>query len=251
MLNLTNINAKATHLSLTERMHLIADKTLLRVVFTTSFGIEDQAITHAIHASDVHNIALLTLDTGRLFNETYEVWAATEEKYGFKITAFNPKGEATENFIAQHGINGFYNSIENRKGCCNIRKVEPLSRALHGADAWITGLRGDQSDARSMVHFAEFDSARNLLKLNPLFDWTREKVAQFNANNNVPINTLHAKGFVSIGCAPCTRAIATGEPERAGRWWWEDEGSKECGLHVNSDGKLVRVEKEPSAEVFR
>jgi phosphoadenosine phosphosulfate reductase len=249
-MNLTLLNSKATHLTLTERMHLIADKTKTRIVFTTSFGIEDQAITHAIHAADVHNVEFLTLDTGRLFNETYNLWAATEEKYGFKIKAFNPKGEATENFIAQNGINGFYNSIEARKACCTIRKVEPLTRALQGADAWVTGLRGDQSDARTKVQFAEFDPARNLIKFNPLFDWSREKVASFTSDNDVPVNALHATGFVSIGCAPCTRAIGAGELERAGRWWWEDEAAKECGLHVNAQGKLVRVDKVPVAEVF-
>jgi phosphoadenosine phosphosulfate reductase len=251
MHNLALLNSKAAHLTLTERMHLIADKTKTRIVFTTSFGIEDQAITHAIHAADVHNIEFLTLDTGRLFNETYDVWTATEEKYGFKIKAFNPKSEATEAFIAQSGINGFYNSIEARKACCAIRKVEPLTRALNGADVWITGLRGDQSDARTKVQFAEFDTSRNLIKFNPLFDWSREKVASFTADNNVPVNALHYTGFVSIGCAPCTRAINAGELERAGRWWWEDEAAKECGLHVNPEGKLVRIVKEPVPEVFR
>jgi phosphoadenosine phosphosulfate reductase len=249
-MNLTSLNTKAPQLTLTERMHLIADKSQNRIVFTTSFGIEDQAITHAIHTADVHNIEFLTLDTGRLFNETYNVWAKTQDKYGFKIKAFNPKGEATEAFIAQNGINGFYNSIEARKACCTIRKVEPLTRALNGADGWVTGLRGDQSDARTKVQFAEFDTARNLIKFNPLYDWSRDKVVQFTADNNVPINALHATGFVSIGCAPCTRAISAGEPERAGRWWWEDEAAKECGLHVNAQGKLVRIGKEPVAEVF-
>ncbi len=251
MTNLDILNTKATQLSLTERMHLIADKTKTRIVFTTSFGIEDQAITHAIHAADIHNIEFLTLDTGRLFPETYNLWAETENKYRFKIIAFNPKGEATESYIAYNGINGFYSSIEARKACCTIRKVEPLNRALKGAEAWVTGLRGDQSDARTKVQFAEFDTSRNLIKFNPLFDWSREKVASFTADNNVPVNALHETGFVSIGCAPCTRAIKAGEPERAGRWWWEDEAAKECGLHVNADGKLVRVIKEPVAEVFR
>ena len=251
MQNLDHFNQKAPLLSLAERMYFIADKTKNRIVFTTSFGIEDQAITHAIHAANVHNIEFLTLDTGRLFNETYTVWTETENKYGFKIKAFNPKGEATERFIAQNGINGFYSSIEARKACCNIRKIEPLTRALNGAEAWVTGLRGDQSDARTKVPFAELDTARNLIKFNPLFDWSREKVASFTADSNVPVNTLHARGFVSIGCAPCTRAINAGELERAGRWWWEDELAKECGLHVNADGKFVRVIKEPVAEVFR
>jgi phosphoadenosine phosphosulfate reductase len=250
MLNLEQLNQKATQLSLAERMHLIADKAKTRIVFTTSFGIEDQAITHAIHAADIHNIEFLTLDTGRLFPETYNLWAETENKYGFKIIAFNPKGEATESYIAQNGINGFYNSIEARKACCNIRKIEPLSRALQGAEVWITGLRGDQSDARTKVQFAEFDASRNLIKFNPLFDWSREKVVSFTTDNNVPVNALHETGFVSIGCAPCTRAINAGELERAGRWWWEDEAAKECGLHVNAEGKLVRVIKEPAAEVF-
>ena len=251
MLNIDQLSQKAAQLSLSERMHLIAKSVENDIVFTTSFGIEDQAITHAIHTCGTKNIKLATLDTGRLFPQTYTVWAETEAKYGIKITSFNPNGTATEGFIAQNGINGFYNSIEARKACCTIRKVVPLARALAGAKAWVTGLRGGQSDARLKVQFAEFDTSRNLVKFNPLFDWTRQMVVDFTTTNNVSINTLHAIGFVSIGCAPCTRAISEGEPERAGRWWWEDEAAKECGLHVNSEGKLVPMMKTQShAEVF-
>ncbi len=248
---LDQLNQKAAQLSLVERMRIIAN-TAERVVFTTSFGIEDQTITHAIYAATVHNIALLTLDTGRLFPETYDVWAATEKKYGVKITAFNPKGEAVETYIAQNSINEFYNSVEARQACCTIRKVEPLARALTGADIWVTGLRSDQSHARTTAQFAEFDSNRKLKKMNPLFDWSREKVAAYITENSVPVNSMHAKGFVSIGCAPCTRAINPGEPERAGRWWWETETAKECGLHVNAEGKLVQNVKTTLAheEVF-
>jgi len=142
--------------------------------------------------------------------------------------------------VTDIGINGFYESRANRSACCGVRKVEPLGRALDGAAAWITGLRADQSDAREAVQLAQWDEARAMLKVSPLFDRTRDQVAAFCADNDVPINPLHAQGFLSIGCEPCTRAVAAGEPERAGRWWWEDDEQKECGLHVGADGKLVR-----------
>jgi len=175
---------------------------------------------------------VVTLDTGRLFPETYELWAETERRYGRTIRAIYPQNAGLEQLITQHGINGFYESRETRVACCHVRKVEPLNRALDGAQAWITGLRGDQSAHRSELSIVTLDATRHLLKLNPLFDWTREAVADFAAVNDVPINPLHAQGFVSIGCAPCTRAISPGEPERAGRWWWETEDKKECGLHL-------------------
>ncbi len=248
-----SLNQSAKKLSLSERLHMIADTVDGRIVFTTSFGIEDQAITHAIHLADAQNIELATLDTGRLFAETYALWAETEQKYGLRIKVFAPKGEAIETLIAKDGPNGFYHSPDARKGCCHVRKVEPLARALAGAAGWITGLRGDQSNARSAIHFAEFDAIRGLLKFSPLFDWTREKVDSYAREANIPVNPLHDKGFVSIGCAPCTRAIQPGETERAGRWWWENESAKECGLHVNAEGRIVRDLKPQSAsqETFR
>jgi phosphoadenosine phosphosulfate reductase len=200
-----------------------------RVVFTTSFGIEDHAITHAIFSQAIA-IDVVTLDTGRLFPETYELWARTERRYGRRIHAVYPDRVGVESLVACQGINGFYTSVAARKTCCHVRKVEPLRRALAGATAWVTGLRADQSDERAGISFAAVDPHHRLIKINPLFDWTRERVLAFIAEHGIPYNPLHDEGFVSIGCAPCTRAVRDGEPQRAGRWWWEHE-PKECGLH--------------------
>ncbi|MGD9536234.1 MAG: phosphoadenylyl-sulfate reductase [Alphaproteobacteria bacterium] len=210
-----------------------------RIVFTTSLGLEDQAITHAIFSHGL-DIEVATLDTGRLFAESHAVWAETEARYGRRIASFHPKAEALEALISAQGPDGFYASIENRKACCHVRKVEPLGRALAGAAAWITGLRADQSGSRAGLGFIERDQARGLVKANPLLDWTRERVAAYVAEHGVPYNRLHDEGFLSIGCQPCTRAVQPGEPERAGRWWWENEDKKECGLHLTEDGRLVR-----------
>jgi phosphoadenosine phosphosulfate reductase len=210
-----------------------------RIVFTSSFGIEDQALTHLIAQSGL-DIEIATLDTGRMFPETYDVWAATELRYGLKIKPCSPKRAALEAWVAEHGINGFRDTTDKRHGCCGIRKLEPLSRALAGADVWITGLRADQSQNRADMDYVSFDAARGLIKANPLLDWTRAQIVDFTIANAIPVNALHGRGFLSIGCAPCTRAIAPGEDERAGRWWWE-ASNKECGLHVGEDGSLVRV----------
>jgi thioredoxin-dependent adenylylsulfate APS reductase len=202
-----------------------------KIVFTTSFGLEDQVLAHQLSETDA-DIAIATLDTGRLFPETYDLWEKTERRYGRRIRAMYPQTDALEALVAEQGINGFYGSREARTSCCHVRKVEPLNRALAGAQGWITGLRADQSNNRSTIELVSVDGERNLLKLSPLADWTRDAALAYAAANDVPINPLHEKGFVSIGCAPCTRAIAPGEPERAGRWWWEEEDKKECGLHV-------------------
>jgi phosphoadenosine phosphosulfate reductase len=201
-----------------------------RQVFTTSFGLEDQAITHAILSQDLA-IDIVTLDTGRLFPETYAVWSETEARYGNRVRAFYPEHTSVEAFVAQHGIDGFRASIAARQACCAARKVEPLGRALHGASGWITGVRAEQSWERATTPYAAVDGACGLIKLNPLLDWTRERVAAFVHEHGIPYNALHDEGFLSIGCAPCTRAVNPGEPERAGRWWWEQEDKKECGLH--------------------
>jgi len=202
-----------------------------RIVFTTSFGLEDQVILHHICAAGL-DIDLVTLDTGRLFAETYTTWEETEQRYGRRIRAIYPRHTELEALVAAQGINGFYKSREARAACCDIRKVEPLNRALAGAGGWITGLRADQSAHRGAVGLLAADPGRGLLKLSPLHDWTREAVRTFAGTHVVPTNPLHDKGFASIGCAPCTRAIRPGEPERAGRWWWEDESKRECGLHT-------------------
>ena len=226
------LSQAAASLDLFERVALARQEIGGRLVFTTSFGLEDQAIGHAILSQNL-DIDLVTLDTGRLFVETHEVWTETERRYGRRIRAIVPDRGALETLITDQGSNGFRSSVTARQACCHVRKVEPLNRALQGAAGWVTGLRADQSQHRAAVAFAEFDSARGLIKINPLYDWTRERAVDFTRQHNVPVNTLHAAGFLSIGCAPCTRAIRPGEPERAGRWWWEDEGKTECGLHAN------------------
>ena len=215
---------------LMKRLATVRDILQGRIVFTTSFGIEDQAIAHGILAQDLE-IEVVTLDTGRLFPETYQVWAHTERRYGRRIPALYPDREAVESLIARQGIDGLYTSVEARRACCDVRKVEPLRRALAGATAWVAGLRADQSDDRASIGFAALDSDHGLIKINPLFDSTRAHVLSFIHAHGVPYNSLHDRGFASIGCAPCTRAIEPGEPERAGRWWWEHEEKKECGLH--------------------
>lgn len=226
-------------ISLAERLQDLRRSVSGRIVFTTSFGIEDQALTHAIASAGL-DIETVTLDTGRLFQQTYDVWRATEQRYGLRIRACYPERSDLEDLVARQGVDGFYGSLEARHACCDVRKVRPLARALHGASAWVTGLRGSQSGGRSSTRFVERDEARGLIKVNPLVDWTRDSVVDFTRANAVPVNALHGQGFPSIGCAPCTRAVSPGEDERAGRWWWE-QSSKECGLHVGADGRLVRA----------
>ena len=204
-----------------------------RIVFTTSFGLEDQAIFHLLHGLDID---VVTLDTGRLFSETYALWAETERHYGRRIRALYPREDALEALIEKQGIDGFYDSVDARHACCHVRKVEPLARALNDAKAWVTGLREDQSYYRADGGLICADGERGLLKASPLFDWTRDAVLAFAHENNVPLNPLHERGFASIGCAPCTRAIRPGEPERAGRWWWEESDKRECGLHTREPG---------------
>ena len=187
----------------------------------------------------------MTIDTGRLFPETYALWAETERKYGRRIRAVYPRQESVEAFVETYGIDGFYDSPDARLACCHARKVEPLSRALAGASGWIVGLRADQSDHRQETKVVSIDE-RGLLKFSPLFDWSRQDVQSFAKDNEVPLNPLHDRGFVSIGCAPCTRAIAPGEPERAGRWWWEQDAKRECGLH-SRPGAGDMVERAPIA----
>jgi len=201
-----------------------------RVTFSTSLGIEDQAVLNAIAASGA-DIDIFTLDTGRHFPETLETLEASENRYGLKIRVMFPDAHEVEELVARDGILGFRLSIDNRKACCEVRKVRPLKRALAGAAGWVTGLRREQSAGRSHVPFAAWDGADGLVKLNPLADWTLDQLERYIAANNVPVNPLHARGFPSIGCQPCTRAIRPGEDIRAGRWWWENEDGKECGLH--------------------
>jgi phosphoadenosine phosphosulfate reductase len=214
-----------------ERLRIARAEIHGRLVFTTSFGIEDQAIAHALFSQGL-DVEVATLDTGRLFPETHAVWAATERRYGKRIRGLAPDRRSIEQLVARDGIDGFRGSVAARHVCCFVRKVEPLGRALVGAQGWITGLRADQSADRAQASFASPDEARGLIKINPLLDWNRPQVVDFVREHDVPYNALHDRGFLSIGCAPCTRAVAPGEPERAGRWWWEQEEKKECGLHA-------------------
>lgn len=201
-------------------------------VFSTSFSEEDQVILHMLNEVSLPP-AIFTLDTGRLFSETYSTWSLTREKYALPIQAFYPDHLALQEFIESRGPNSFYESVENRKACCHIRKVEPLKRALKGKSLWITGIRAAHSPDRSDMSPLEWDPANQIIKYHPLLFWDHEQVRTFIKKNDIPYNPLHDKGFVSIGCAPCTRAIQPGEDFRAGRWWWEANKSKECGLHVH------------------
>ncbi len=200
------------------------------IVFSTSLGYEDQVITHMIFSANL-NISVFTLDTGRLFPETYSVLNSTLSRYKKQIQVFYPNTTAVENLVSQKGPFSFYDSADNRKECCYIRKVEPLKRALKGHTIWITGIRADQSGNRSDMPMVEWDESNQLIKIHPILNWTLKEVKDFIFKNNIPYNPLHDKGFVSIGCQPCTRAIKPGEDFRAGRWWWEDASKKECGLH--------------------
>lgn len=202
------------------------------VTFSTSFSFEDQVITDKILSNQLP-VKIFTLDTGRFFSETYSVWSATNEKYSTHIKAYYPDNNLLEPFIEEKGINSFYESVENRKGCCYIRKVEPLKRALKGQSVWITGLRAEHSANRHDMPQVEWDESNQIIKYHPLLHWTTKEVKDYINENNIPYNILHDRGFVSIGCAPCTRAIRPGEDFRAGRWWWEDNTKKECGLHVH------------------
>ena len=216
--------------SISQKFRYLVDRFPGKVVFTTSFGYEDQVVTDLLFGNDLP-VKFVTLDTGRMFEETYKVFRSTIEKYNKKIDVYFPPADKVEKLMTEKGPFSFYESVENRKECCFIRKVVPLQRALAGHRVWITGLRADQSANRSSLHEFEWDQANQILKYNPLIDWTLEQVKGYVKENHVPYNVLHDKGFVSIGCEPCTRAIKPGEDFRAGRWWWEQNTGKECGLH--------------------
>ncbi|MCA5003617.1 phosphoadenylyl-sulfate reductase [Sphingobacterium bovistauri] len=204
-----------------------------KAVFSTSFGIEDQVLTHLI-AEASGEIDVFTLETGRLFPETYYVWNRTLERYKLPIKAYYPQAALVEDMVTKKGPSSFYDSVENRKECCFIRKIEPLKRAIKGYEIWLTGIRAEQSANREDMDFIEWDEGNQIIKIHPLFHWTLDDVESHLKQFNVPYNPLHDKGFPSIGCQPCTRAVAPGEDFRAGRWWWEDKSKKECGLHVTN-----------------
>jgi len=211
-----------------------------RVTCATSFSYEDQVITHEIATQNL-DIDVFTLDTGRLFTETYDVFAQTLNRYpNLKLKAYYPQASAVENWVQENGINGFYDSIQKRRDCCAIRKIEPLGRALKGAKIWISGLRREHSNNRGNLPLAEFDPVHNLIKVYPLIDVNEDTIRPYLSEHNIPYNKLHDKGYPSIGCAPCTRAIKPGEHSRSGRWWWEQDDAQECGLHI-VNGRLVRA----------
>jgi phosphoadenosine phosphosulfate reductase len=228
-----HIAAKAAGLPIHEVIRLLGVEFPSGVTFSSSFSFEDQVITHEILSNNLP-VSIFTLDTGRLFAETYSVWNTTNEKYNTRIKPYYPNHEAIEKFVTEKGPNSFYESVQNRKDCCFIRKVEPLKRALAGNAVWITGLRAEHSPSRSDLTLFEWDETNQVIKYNPLLNWTTQQIKDYINDNDVPYNPLHDRGFVSIGCAPCTRAIRPGEDFRAGRWWWEDSDKKECGLHVHN-----------------
>ncbi|MBS1680427.1 MAG: phosphoadenylyl-sulfate reductase [Bacteroidetes bacterium] len=209
----------------------ISDRFGKRAKLSTSFGVEDQLITDMIARLSL-DIEIFTLDTGRLFQETYDVFDLTKNKYGLSIETYAPLTDALQKLIRTKGPNSFYESVENRKECCFIRKVEPLQRALKNTEVWITGLRAAQSANRSAMRILEWDEQYNLIKYNPILAWSEDEVNAYIHKHDVPVNSLHKKGYPSIGCGPCTRAVLPGEDPRAGRWWWESS-SKECGLHAH------------------
>ncbi len=201
-----------------------------KIALSTSLGLEDQVITQMI-TSLSPKTEIFTLDTARLFPETYDLIDLTAKKYKTKIKVYFPDSEDIENMVAEKGMNLFFDSIENRKLCCGLRKLKPLAKALNGLDAWITGLRRDQAVTRTDLKIVEWDENNGLIKINPLINWSEQDVWDYINKHNIPFNPLHKKGFASIGCQPCTRAIEPGEDIRAGRWWWENPETKECGLH--------------------
>ena len=232
---------------LVQRLQAIAQE-FPRSAFASSLGAEDMVLTDAILRAGLP-IAIFTLDTGRLHAETLGLIAAVKRRYGQAIAIYRPATVAVDAYVRDHGRDAFYESVELRKACCHIRKVEPLGRALAGRDAWITGLRRTQSTARAALPLREEDVVHGIPKFNPLADWNEDDVWSYLRAHDVPVNPLHARGYPSIGCEPCTRAIQPGEDIRAGRWWWEGEaGKKECGLHVGPDGRLGRIRSGESVE---
>jgi len=227
------LQVQAQQLPIAEMLTQLTNSYPGEIIFSTSFSFEDQVIAHHILSNHLP-VKIFTLDTGRLFAETYSVWSATNERYNTNITAYYPKNESLEKLVTERGPNSFYESPQNRIDCCHIRKVEPLRRALAGNAIWITGLRAEHSANRHDMPMVEFDATNNIIKYHPLLHWSTDEVKAFINQYNIPYNILHDRGFVSIGCAPCTRAIRPGEDFRAGRWWWEDSSKKECGLHVHA-----------------
>ncbi len=239
MINLDELNDYAEQFDKSSSEQILkwaSDKFAGKIIFSTALGPEAQVILDIMVKNSI-NIQIFTLDTGRLFNDTYELIAKTEEKYNTKIQVYFPKHEDVENMIKEQGINLFYKNQSNRKQCCYVRKIIPLERAMYGYDSWICGLRKGQSITRETVRCIEWDKKHQMIKINPLANWSEEEVWNYIRKHDVPYNKLHENGFKSIGCSCCTRKVKDGEHSRSGRWWWEPEDKKECGLHIQ-DGKV-------------
>ena len=230
-MKLKELNDQLAGKTIEDRLEILASEFKGKIIFTTSFGIEDQVITHKIFSNNL-DIKVVTLDTGRLFPETYEVFSQTILKYKKKINVYFPDYLSVEELVTEKGPFSFYDSRENREECCRIRKVVPLSRALAGMECWISGIRASQSDNRGNMSDLEYDTDKKLFKFHPLFDWSFEDVENYIKEHNIPYNALHDRGYLSIGCEPCTRPVIKGQDFRSGRWWWENDGPKECGCHI-------------------
>lgn len=230
--DISNLLYQSGRLNIVDFLKLLVDQYPGKITFSTSFSYEDQVITNEILSNKL-SITIFTLDTGRLFPETYSVWSSTNAMYDTQVKAYYPNETLLQDFVSSKGPNSFYESVDNRKQCCFIRKVEPLKRALAGNTIWVTGLRAEHSPDRHDLPMVEWDESNKIIKYHPILYWTTDEVKKYISDNHVPYNPLHDRGFVSIGCAPCTRAIRPGEDFRAGRWWWEDANKKECGLHVH------------------
>jgi phosphoadenosine phosphosulfate reductase len=242
--SLSATDAEHQDMALLDEMEAVLAERLGRIVgshrnvkFASSLAAEDMLITHVILRQQLP-ITVFTLNTGRLHAETLGMLDQIKSRYGYDVVQYAPQADAVEQYVTEHGANAFYESVDLRKACCQIRKVEPLGRALADADAWLTGQRREQSVTRGELAFAEHDDARGIAKYNPIFDWTEAQVWAYLSARDVPVNPLHARGYPSIGCEPCTRAIRPGEDSRAGRWWWESRDSKECGLHAGNLSKI-------------
>ncbi len=233
MLKLDDIAKELEGKSAEDVLRWAVDRFHPRIAFASSFGAEDVVIIDMLMKIR-KDVRIFTLDTGRLNQETYDVMDAIRDRYNVSIEVYFPDSREVEDMVRKYGMNLFYHSVELRKLCCEVRKVRPLNRALQGLDAWITGLRREQADTRARIAKVEIDAQHNnIVKVNPLADWTWDMVWDYIRKNNVPYNRLHDMGYPSIGCEPCTRAVKPGEHFRAGRWWWEQDAHKECGLHLN------------------
>ena len=232
MQHIDELNNRFADSDVVEILKFFLDQYNGRIAFASSYSIEDQVITHLLASID-KNVKIFTLDTGRLPEETYKLIGTTNEHYDIKVKIYFPEFNSVEKMVQAKGVNLFYDSVENRKECCHVRKLEPLKRALSSEEVWIAGLRREQSVTREGVNLVEFDKRHGIIKINPLYNWTEDQVWEFIKLHNIPVSSLYKKGFTSIGCAPCTRAVTAGESVREGRWWWENPDTKECGLHVN------------------